>query len=93
MLITCKDDWIKEAQEVAPLLPEYMSEFGSVNSQWLEDKFAELIGSEDWRSLHRQFEDIWSWLPDSPSIRKYPFGRLCDLCSEAWAIYDDGEEH
>ena len=28
---------------------------------------------------------------DRPSIHRHPFGQLCDLCSEDWALLDDVE--
>lgn len=89
MTILTKEDWITEAKAVVPLLPEYMvSQNGNVNPGMVEAELGRLLAAEDWPVLHGKFNEIWSWLPDSPSIRRHPFGRLCDLCSEFW-VFDE----
>lgn len=91
-VIKTKADWIETAQYVIPLLPEYMA--GQRNNV-LEDKIAteliSLLKAEDWKGLHGYFQSVWNWLPDRPEIHRHPFGLLCSLCSEEWAIHE-GEE-
>lgn len=92
MSIKTKDDWIELAKSTAPKMPDYMAEFsGNVDPSMVEAELTRLIDAEDWHALHGRFEEIWSWLPDRPDIRHHPFGDLCDLCSESWAIYEDAE--
>lgn len=87
-----RQDWIESAKITAPKMPDYMSEFsGNVDASKVEAEMTRLIDAEDWKALHGRLEEIWSWLPDDPSIRHHPFGDLCDLCSEAWAIYETEE--
>lgn len=90
MSINTKEDWIASAKYVVPLLPDYMANrSGSVDPSMVEAELGRLLSAEDWAGLHGRFEEIWSWLPDSPSIRVYPFGLLCDLCSEYWVFDED----
>lgn len=91
-MINNKQDWIDEAKYVANLMPSYMAEqSGNVDPCMVEEELQSLIDKEDWKSLHRRFEQIWSWLPDSPSIHRHPFGRLCDLCSE-YCVFDEVQD-
>lgn len=90
MVINTKADWIEGAKELAPLLPAYMAEFsGAVNEGMVEAELNRLISSSDWAGLHGRLAEVWSWLPDTPSIRHHPFGLLCDLCSEFWVFEED----
>lgn len=90
MSIQTKADWIESARYVVPLLPDYMAgQSGAVNPSMVEAELGRLLAAEDWPALHGRFEEIWSWLPDSPSIRVHPFGRLCDLCSEFWVFTEE----
>lgn len=91
MTILTKEDWVSEAKEIVPLLPEYMaSQSPHVSTEMVEAELGRLLGAEDWKALHGRFNEIWAWLPDSPSIRVHPFGRLCDLCSEYWVFEEEG---
>lgn len=92
MIIKTRQDWIDLAKTTAPKMPEYMAEFsGAVDPGMVEAEMERLLTAEDWEGLHGRFEEIWPWLPDSPDIRHHPFGDLCDLCSEGWAIYEEVE--
>lgn len=45
------------------------------------------------RELAHLFNNAWSNAPDSPSIHSIPSWHvLCDLCSESYVLYDEGEE-
>lgn len=82
MAIETQDDWIELALKTIPLLPDYLSEFGSIKFDFLESMMAQLVNDANWDDLHKLFEEMWQWLPDTPSIRHRPFFDLCDLCSE-----------
>lgn len=87
MSIRTKSDWIAAAKYVVPLLPEYMaSQSGAIDPCKVEAELGRLLAAEDWETLYGRFEEIWSWLPDSPSIHRHPFSHLCDLCSEYWVF-------
>lgn len=87
MGINSKQDWIDLARVTAPKMSAYMSEFsGNIQPDMVDAEMDRLLAAEDWKALHGRFEEIWAWLPDDPSIRHHPFGDLCDLCSEVWAI-------
>ena len=89
MTIKTKQDWIDLAKRTAPKMPDFMSEFsGNIQPSMIEDEMSRLVEAENWEKLHERFEEIWSWLPDDSSIHRHPFGDLCDLCSEAWALYE-----
>lgn len=82
MSIETQEDWIELAKKTIPLLPDYLNEFGSIKYVVLDELFARFLADENWDELHNLFEQMWQWLPDSPSIRHRPFFDLCDLCSE-----------
>lgn len=87
MIIDTKEKWIQTAQEVVPLLPDYMAEFsGQVDTLMVEAELTRLLNNQDWKMLHKRFNEIWFWLPDNSSIRHHPFFKLCDLCSEYWVF-------
>lgn len=88
MIIKTKEDWIELAKATAPKMADYMVQHGNCDPFVVEEEMTRLVKEEDWHKLHRYFEDIWTWLPDSPSIRHHPFGDLCDLCSEFW-VFDE----
>lgn len=44
------------------------------------------------RAIVKLFNDAWWNAPDSGSIHSIPSWHvLCDLCSEAYVLYDEGE--
>lgn len=90
MIINSKQDWIELARKIIPYIPEYMAEeSGQVQPSMVEAELNKLLEIEDWNMLHKRFEEIWNWLPDRPSIRRYPFFDICDLCSEYWVFEDN----
>lgn len=92
MTIRSRQDWVDLAKATAPKMPSYMAEFsGNIQPSMIEAEMTSLVEARDWEKLHQRFEEIWSWLPDDPSIRHHPFGDLCDLCSESWALYEAAE--
>jgi len=92
MTIRNKADWIETARYVVPLLPAYMAEeSGQADPGMIEAELTKHLDAEDWEMLRQRFHEIWPWLPDRPSIHRHPFGQLCDLCSEDWALLDDVE--
>lgn len=85
--ILTKEDWIATAIYVAARLPAYMaSQRNNVEEDKIADELNELLKAEDWKGLHRFFQTVWNWLPDTQAIRVHPFGPLCDLCSEYWVF-------
>lgn len=91
MNIRTKEDWIELARVTVPLLPEYMSDqLGNrIDPILAENALNQNLIEENWEALHQKFQDIWEALPDKPSIHRYPFGNLCDLCSEYWVFYEE----
>lgn len=86
-IIRTKDDWIATARYVVPLLPEYMASISeAVRPDMVEAELSKHLAAEDWNALRKRFHEIWFWLPERPYIRRHPFGPLCDLCSEDWAL-------
>lgn len=88
MIIETKEHWIQLAKDTVPLLPDYMYDEspGRVDPSMVATELNRLLEAEDWKALHGRFNEIWEWLPDRPSIRRHPFGDLCDLCSEYWVF-------
>lgn len=87
MHIKTMDDWIAEAKEVAPLLPEYMASIsGQSDPEMIEAELTKHLNAEDWEMLRKRFHEVWSWLPGRADIHRHPFGRLCNLCSEDWVF-------
>ena len=41
------------------------------------------------QDLVNMWNDFWFVLPDSPSIRRYPFGSICDLAEHIFDEPDD----
>jgi len=74
-----KDQWLALARGIIPELPEYASWY---NCAFDDEEALFLLEKGDIETLHSAFEKLWSDLPDHPSIHRYPFGHLCDLCSE-----------
>jgi len=88
MIIQTKADWWAEAQMMQHYLPDYAAHF---NLEWPTDEAWKLIEAGDHEKLHSLYEQLWSDLPDSPSIHFHPFGQLCDLCSEYWPFQEEYE--
>jgi len=85
--IKTRQDWIETARYVVPLLPDYMASIsGQADPAMIEEELNKHLEAEDWNMLRKRFHEIWNWLPDRPDIHRHPFGRLCDLCSEDWAL-------
>ena len=89
MTVRNKDDWFMLAAQTIPKLPEYAGEFGLEFPY--KDAMKALVNL-DHEYLHCLFEKLWSDLPDNPSIQFYPFGDLCDLCSEYWVFDPEQQE-
>ncbi len=86
MTVRNKEDWIALAKETIPYLPEYMNSMRNMDEVKVEARLNELLAAEDWRGLATLFSDMWWALPDEGYIRGHPFSKLCDLCSESWAL-------
>jgi hypothetical protein len=87
MSIHSRQDWIDTARAIVPRLPNYMASIsGQVDPDMVEAELSRLLTAEDWEGLRKRFHEIWWWLPDRADIRRHPFGSLCDLCSEDWAL-------
>jgi hypothetical protein len=89
MTIRTQDDWWNLATDTVPLLPDYARKLGFD----FDLGYAKAALSDRSHTvLKRMFEKLWRDLPDTRSIRHYPFGNLCDLCSEYWVFEDEHEE-
>lgn len=86
MNINTAADWWKLVEQTNPKLPEYATEH---RRNWDADKAAKLVEAKDFKALHAMYEKLWADLPDNAGIRHQPFFDLCDLCSEAWTVYEN----
>jgi len=55
------------------------------------EQFEEYIRSRN-RKIHSMFSQAWWRAPDRPEIHDIPgWDVLCDLCSEDWVFWEEGE--
>lgn len=83
MTIQSQTDWWALAHVALPAMRDYALEF---DCAFNEDAANEELTRQEHAKLWARFQQLWSDLPDHPSIRIYPFGPLCDLCSEYWVF-------
>ncbi len=84
--IETRQDWIDTAKAVAAQMAEYMPLHGNRDPSMVDAEMSRLVDAEDWEGIRARFHEIWAWLPDRQDIHHGPFGDLCDLCSEDWAL-------
>lgn len=77
------------AEAICDAVRRHLTKGGPIDAGAAFDAF---LDTKDAENMSGMLSATWFGLPESVEVRSLPgFGLLCDLCSEADVLYEDGE--